>query len=408
MAGPLQGIRVIDMTTMVMGPTCTQALGEYGAEVIKVEAPGGDPMRHVGPSRHPGMGPLFLAINRNKRSVVLDLKQAAELGTLKELLATAEVFVTNTRQASLQRLGLDAASLRDRMPGLIHVVAQGFGSAGPYGARPAYDDMIQAQSGIAGLFTLTEGEPKLLPMNLSDRFTGLQLANLVLAALFERQRSGQGQSIELPMFENMVHLVMADHLGGQSVEPPIGPMGYARLVSPERKPFRTADGYLCAPIYTDDHWRRFLAFVGEAGLMERDERFASIDARVRNAQVVQPYLAGHMLRRTTGEWLATLEALDIPAAPVNSLEALLDDEHLNAVGFFELREHPTEGTVRSTRHPARWSRTQPGTTSLAPVLGEANAQIDSLLASSPHANLRKAAEGASRRITPSPSGKGSG
>jgi crotonobetainyl-CoA:carnitine CoA-transferase CaiB-like acyl-CoA transferase len=379
MAGPLQGIRVIDLTTMVMGPTCTQVLGEYGAEIIKVEPPGGDPMRHVGPSRHPGMGPLFLAVNRNKRSVVLDLKQPADLGALMGLLQTADVFVTNTRQASLQRLGLDAKALSERMPGLIHVVAQGFGSDGPYGARPAYDDMIQAQSGIAGLFTLTQGEPKLLPMNLSDRYTGLQLANVVLAALFERQRSGLGQAIELPMFECMVQLVMADHLGGHSVEPPSGPMGYARLVAPQRKPFQTADGYLCAPIYTDDHWRRFLAFAGEADLMQRDARFASVDARVRNADTVQPWIAAHMLRRTTGEWLATLEALDIPAAAVNSLEALLDDEHLKAVGFFELHAHPTEGTVRSTRHPARWSRTQPVTTSLAPVLGEANAQLDSLM-----------------------------
>jgi len=375
MASPLDGVRIIDLTTMVMGPSCTQLLGEYGAEVIKIEPPGGDPMRHVGAARNPGMGSVYLGVNRNKRSVVLDLKQSKDLESLKALVDTADVFITNTRRASLERLGLDWPSLRERTPRLIHCTAEGFSRGGPYAGRAAYDDMIQAQCGIAGLFCATEGEPKLLPMNLSDRFTGLQLASEVLAALFERQRSGQGQAIEVSMFETLVHLVMADHLGGRSFDPPVGPEGYARLLSPQRKPFRTADGYLCAPIYTDEHWRRFLDYVGEQGLMERDPRFASIDARIRHADVVLPWIAGQMRRHGNSQWMEVFAKLDIPAAPVNSLDDLLHDEHLEAVGFFQSAQHPTEGTLRFTGHPARWSRTQPQTSALPPLLGEANAAL---------------------------------
>lgn len=379
MAGPLQGVRIVDLTTMVMGPSCTQLLGEYGAEVLKIEAPGGDPMRHVGPQRHPGMGPLYLNANRNKRSVVLDLKTAAELQALKDLIATADVFVTNTRSASLQRLGLDAASLLERHPRLVHCTAEGFGSGGPYAGRAAYDDMIQAQCGISGLESFTRGAPGLLPMNLCDRMTGLQLANALLAALFERERSGRGQAIEVPMFESMVHVVLADHLGGASYVPAEGAPGYARLLSPQRRPYRTADGHVVAVVYTNDHWRRFLAWLGEERVLEEDARFASIDARIRHADVVLPWLAERMTRHTNAEWLEIFARLDIPAAPVNSLDDLLRDPHLCAVGFFEASEHPTEGTLLATRHPARWSRTQPATHAPAPALGEANADLPQLL-----------------------------
>jgi crotonobetainyl-CoA:carnitine CoA-transferase CaiB-like acyl-CoA transferase len=240
--------------------------------------------------------------------------------------------------------------------------------------------MIQAQAGICGLFARIDDGPRLLPMNLSDRVTGLQLANVVLAALFERERSGEGQAIEVPMFESLVHLVMADHLAGFNFVPPEESLGYARLLSKQRRPFRTADGHLCAPIYTDDHWRRFLAFVGEEALLGTDLRFVSIDARIRNADVVLGWLAQRLTERTNAEWLEVFHQLDIPAAPVNSLEALMDDPHLKAVRFFEQQEHPTEGALLAPRNPSRWSRTPPANYAAAPLLGEANAAVSTLLA----------------------------
>ena len=281
MAGPLQGVRIIDLTTMLMGPSATQLLGDLGAEVFKIETPEGDPMRNVGPMRNPAMGPLYLNANRNKRSVVLDLQREGDRATLLQLIGTVDVFISNIRSASLKRLGLAWDDIRAIDPRIIYCCAEGFGADGPYSGRAAYDDMIQALSGISGLFKEAEGEPMLQPLNLCDRISGLCLANAVLAALYERERSGEGQAIELPMFETLAQFVLADHLGGHTFSPPLGPPGYARLLSRERKPFQTLDGHLCAAIYTDDHWRRFLHFVGEKSLIDSDANFASIDARMR-------------------------------------------------------------------------------------------------------------------------------
>jgi crotonobetainyl-CoA:carnitine CoA-transferase CaiB-like acyl-CoA transferase len=384
MAGPLNGVRIIDITTMLMGPSATQLLGDLGAEIIKIESSDGDPMRHLGPMRNPGMGPLYLNSNRNKRSLVLDLKDSKDLQSLLELITTADVFISNLRLASLERLGISADKLCITQPRLIHCSAEGYGDGGPYSGRAAYDDMIQAQCGLSGLFSQIESEPKLLPINLCDRITGMQLANTVLAALFERERSGLGQSIKCAMFETMVNFVMADHMGGASFLPSLGPPGYARLMSKARKPFRTRNGHLCAAIYTNEHWRRFLVYLGEEAILQNDYRFKNIESRIHNADIVLPWIGQKIEKRTSEEWVSIFNELDIPAAKVNSLVDLLNDDHLKTTGFYETCEHPTEGPVITMRNPTSWSRTNPQTRRLAPNLGEANLELTALLQLKPN------------------------
>jgi len=369
MAGPLAGVRILDLTTVIMGPFATQILGDLGADVVKIEAPGGDVMRHVGPYRHPGMGPLFLQCNRNKRSVVLDLKRPADRQALLDLVPQADVLVYNIRPQAMRRLGLDYETLAAINPGLIFCGAFGFGEAGPYAGRPAYDDILQAASGVASLLQRVHGTPSYVPINFCDRTVGLYLANTLLAALFHKQRTGEGQAIELPMFETMVQFTMGDHLGGAAFVPPEGATGYRRLLSTQRGPYPTRDGYLCVVVYTDEHWRRFSAMIGVPDLVAHDARFASLQARTLHAEEIGAFLAGQLAGRATQEWIEQFAHADIPASPVNSLEDLLDDPHLRAVGFWEEIEHPTEGRLRVTAPPGRWSRTPPAVRCLAPNLG---------------------------------------
>ncbi len=369
-SGPLRGVKVLDLTTVVMGPSATQILGDLGADVVKVETSGGDTVRLIGPWRNPGMGPLFLQANRNKRGIVLDLKTPEGKAAAVDLAASADVLVSNVRPQGLKRLGLDYESLSADNPKLIYCSAVGYGSDGPYAGAAVYDDLMQAASGISGLFRLVDGAPRYAPVNICDRVVGLYVVNAVTSALYHRAMTGEGQFIEVPMFETMAQFVLADHMGGEVFQPPEGSMGYRRLMSRTRGPYPTADGHLALVVYTDRQWRDFTALVGEPDLMTRDARFATQDARTRHAEDAGAYLARHLSGKTTDAWLEALRKLDIAACKVNSLEDLLTDPHLAAVDFFEDVEHPTEGTLRATRFPVRFSRSPASIRHHAPRLGE--------------------------------------
>jgi crotonobetainyl-CoA:carnitine CoA-transferase CaiB-like acyl-CoA transferase len=373
--GPLKGVRVLDLTTVVMGPSATQILGDLGADIIKVESTGGDSMRWIGPWRHAGMGPLFLQANRNKRGIVLDLKTPRGKADALALAGKADVLVSNVRPQGLRRLGLDYENIQAHNPSIIYCAAVGYGSGGPESGKAVYDDLMQAASGISGLFREVDGAPRYAPVNICDRVVGLYVANAITAALYHRERTGEGQTIEVPMFETMAQFVLADHMGGAAFVPPEGEMGYRRLLSRTRGPYATVDGDLAVVVYTDKHWRAFTTLVGHPTLLDEDPRFSSQESRTVNAEEIGRFLGGHLRARTNREWLHVLQAIDIPACPVNSVEDLLSDPHLNAVGFFEEVEHPTEGILKTARFPVRFGASPASIRRLAPNLGEHNGEI---------------------------------
>jgi crotonobetainyl-CoA:carnitine CoA-transferase CaiB-like acyl-CoA transferase len=368
--GPLRGVRVLDLTTVVMGPSATQMLGDLGADVVKIETISGDTMRWIGPWRHAGMGPLFLQANRNKRSVVLDLKTPQGKEAVMALANRADVLVSNVRPQGLKRLGLDYDCVRVSNPQIIYCAAVGYGGGGPDSGKAVYDDLMQAASGIAGLFGAVDGAPRYAPINICDRVVGLYVANAISTALYHRAMTGQGQAIEVPMFETMAQFVLADHMGGGAFNPPAGEMGYRRLLSRTRGPYATRDGHISLVVYTDRHWRDFTKLVGCPTLMEADERFRSQESRTRYAEDAGRFLAGHLLARSNKEWLEMLHEIDIPACPVNAIADLLEDPHLRAVNFFEVMTHPTEGEVVACRFPVQFSETPASVRRLAPSLGE--------------------------------------
>lgn len=375
-SGPLKGVRVLDMTSVVLGPFATQILAALGAEVIKLEAPEGDTMRHVGPMRNRGMGHIYLQANQGKRSLVLDLKQPAAREAALKLAERCDVLITNVRPQALARLGLDADAVRARNPRLIHVSCCGFGQDGPYAAKPAYDDLIQGAAGIPWLMSEYGAEaPCYAPVTLADRVTGLHAAYAVTAALYERERSGVGQAVVVPMFEAMVQFVLGDHLAGLSFEPPIGDPGYARLLTSNRRPYATRDGHLCVLIYNDKHWQAFCAAIGEPERFTHDPRFASQTSRAAHIDAVYAWVADLMKTRTTREWQALLDAADIPNMPMNSPHELLADPHLQAVGFIRPVQHPSEGPMRMLGNPTQWSRSACPDPAPAPRLGQDSAAV---------------------------------
>ena len=372
--GPLAGVRIVDLSTVVLGPYATQMLGDLGADVIKVESPDGDTTRQAGPGRHPGMTAVFLGSNRNKRSIVLDLKTTAGREVCLRLIDTADVFVHNVRPHKLEALGLAPAALLARHPRLVFAGIHGFREDGPYGGRPAYDDLIQSLCGIAGLAAATTGEPRYAPTILADKTCGLMTAQAILAALFHRERTGRGQAVEIPMFETMVSWVMVEHLYGSSFAPPEGPMGYARVLAPWRRPFRTADGHVAMIAYTDGQWKRFWEAAGRPEMMA-DPRFRGLAARTAHIDEVYRLAAEVLAGRTTAEWLALFDELDIPAGPVNTLQDVLADPHLAATGFFRTIAHPSEGDVVMPAPPLRFSDSPAAVTRLPPRLGEHGREI---------------------------------
>lgn len=375
-ARPLQGVRVIDLSTMLMAPYATQILGDMGADVIKVESPAGDPVRGIGPMRNPGMGAIFLHVNRSKRSVVLDLKKPQGLQALEALLKTADVFLYNVRPQAMERLNLGLARLQAINPRLITLAMYGYGQGGPYAAKPAFDDLIQGAVGIPSLAQRANGgEPHYAPTAVVDRGVALWAVGQVNAALVHQLRTGQGQHIGVPMFEMMASFVLGDHLSGHSFAPSLGGLGYARMINPDRRPYRTLDGYVCAMIYTDGHWRSFYQALGREAEFEQDTRLHSMTARTQHIVQLYRELGELLLTRTTAQWLALFEQADIPAMPLHTPESLVEDVHLQATEFFKTWEHPSEGQLVDMAYPSTWSQTQPSGTRHQPRLGEHSVEV---------------------------------
>ncbi|QEL27151.1 CoA transferase (plasmid) [Bosea sp. F3-2] len=375
MSGPLTGVRVLDMTSVLMGPYATSILGDMGADVIKLESPEGDLIRQVGPSRSGAMGGMFMHANRSKRSIVVDLKKPAGRDIALALARTADVLVYNLRPQAMERLGLGYEAVAGARSDIIYVGTFGFGQDGPYAAKPAYDDLVQGLCAVPALIAdAGDGTPRYAPVNIADRIVGLHALAAILAALRHRDRTGEGQRIDVPMFETMASFVLGDHFGGLSYEPPLDLGGYARLLAPDRRPFRTADGYLCAVIYTDRHWQRFIDIAGRDDWRD-DPRFASHASRTRHMAEIMKSVAAIFLTRPTAEWERLLGEADIPHARMHTLDSLVNDSHLAAVGFFPILEHPSEGSVRTLRVASQWSVSQPRPERAAPRLGEHSREV---------------------------------
>jgi crotonobetainyl-CoA:carnitine CoA-transferase CaiB-like acyl-CoA transferase len=359
-----------------MGPWATHILAGYGADVIKVEPPGGDIIRTAGTGRHPLMGPVFMQQSRGKRSVVLDLKTDAGHAALLKLLTGADVVMHNVRRAAIERLGLTYAEVAAVNARAIYVALVGYAQHGPYADRPAYDDLIQGISGLASLFVPSGGsEPRYVPALIADRVTGMNAAIATLAALHERTRTGKGSAVEVSMFETLVELVLADHFGGRMFDPPAGEFGYRRVLAPNRKPYRTRDGHVCLLVYNEAQWERFFAAIGALERFRGDARLC--DPAIRGAHYDEAYgvIAEILAAEPTQHWLNVLGAADVPIVPLNDLESLLADPHLAATEFFGRQTHPTEGPLVTLGRSARfgggpWPELGP-----APRLGEHTAEV---------------------------------
>ncbi|MBC3191704.1 CoA transferase [Pseudonocardia sp. C8] len=374
MAGPLDGIRVLDLTSNFMGPYASLLLADMGADVAKVESPAGDTTRGVGPARNPGMSAIFLHLNRNKRSLVLDLKTPDGRDALRRMARDADVLLHSLRPAAMSRLGVSYADLAGDNPRLVYCGCFGFGQDGPYAGKPAYDDLIQAAVGMPVLQSRRSGEPEYVATAVADRVVGMAASSAVAMALFHRERTGRGQEVEVPMFETFAHFTMGDHLYGHTFVPPIGTWGYARMMNADRRPYRTLDGYLGVNVYTDRHWRRFFDAVGRPDLAA-DPRFADIAGRTDHIGELYAFLAEVFTTRSTADWVTLLTDADIPAVAMNTPETLLEDPHMTEVGFFDEVEHPTEGRLRTIGIPQRWSETAPELRHPAPRLGEHSAEL---------------------------------
>jgi crotonobetainyl-CoA:carnitine CoA-transferase CaiB-like acyl-CoA transferase len=375
MAGPLDGVRVLDLTTVVMGPYATQILADFGADVIKVEPPDGDVMRYAWPFRNPGMGSIYLGVNRNKRSIVLDLKQPAARDVCLSLARKSDILVYNIRPQAMARLHLSYEDVRKVNPRIIYAGCFGYSQRGPYAAKAAYDDLIQGASGLPWLLKQQgAAEPRYAPMIVADRSVGQQVASAVSAALYHREKSGKGQRVDVPMFEHLLQIVLGDHLGGYTFEPQHGEPGYARILAPDRRPYQTRDGYVCALIYNDKQWKAFLDIIAKPEIFSLPE-FATQEARSKNYRRAYTMVAEEMRKRSTAAWVEALERADIPVQRMNSIDDIVADPHLAAIGYFALREHPSEGRIRVLAVPSEWSESQPEYRRHAPRLGEHTREI---------------------------------
>ncbi|HQT78972.1 MAG TPA: CoA transferase [Rhodopila sp.] len=372
--GPLSGIRVIDVTTVVLGPFCSQTLGDMGADVIKVETPQGDSTRYIGPSRTPGMGSYFANLNRNKRSLAIDLKKPAAKEALLRLVETADVFVHNMRIGAAHRLGLDYATLSARNPKLIYACASGFRKGSSLQEYPAYDDLIQGVSATAALNAGPDGAPRYFPTVIVDKLTGATLASIIGMALFHRERTGQGQEIHVPMMETILSFMLVEHLWAGTLGEPEKGLGYPRMLTPHRRPYQTKDGYISVIAHSDAQWAKLFDAMGVPALKD-DPRFSSVQARTANIDAVYATLTEGMKQRTTDEWLAELQPADIPCGKANGLEDLFSDPYLAETGFFETHQHPDEGAVVVPAIPARMSATPPGVHRMWPSLGQHSREI---------------------------------
>ncbi len=386
---PLQGIRVLDLTSVIFGPLASQVLADYGAEVIKVESPEGDSTRYTGPGHEPGMAAMFMGSNRNKQSVVLDLKQPAAQQALRALVDSADVFMHSMRPQKLAALGIAPEALRQRQPRLVYANLLGF-LPGPYAGRPAYDDVIQGMSGLADLMQRQSCEARYLPTIAADKTCGHVAAHAILAALLQRSRTGEGCVVDIPMFETMVGFNLVEHFYGQHFDPALSAPGYPRVLAPWRRPYKTADGHLSMMPYTTAHWQRFFTEMGRPDLAA-DPRFADIAQRTQHIEALLELASGFVAQHSTAWWIATCERLEIPAAPVARLEDLPSDPHLAETGFFEQVQDPAMGAMRFPGVPVRFDGQRPPI-AVPPRLGEhtraqlaraglPHAAIDALIAS---------------------------
>jgi len=389
---PLKDIRVLDLTSVVVGPVCTWRLGQYGAEIIKVENPEGDLMRGLGglspTGQHSG---TYLHLNRGKRNICLDLKKPDARAVMDRLVASADVIVANMRPQALKKLGLDSETIRGRYPEKIYCLITGYGTDGPYAGQPTYDSVVQGVTGMAGLFLRRDGSPNYVPMLICDHVAGEIAAGAILAAVVERKVSGMGSSIEVPMFETMAAFVLQEHLAQQSFDPPVGPAGDLRLLSPHNKPVKTSDGWISFTVNTDTQVRAFLTVTGREKLIE-DERFNSVSARAKNVATWFEIRGTPLTDRSTNEWLELLQKADIAAQPCHTLDTLAHDKHLTAVGLIQHEQHPTEGKTAAIRASIRVNESylnlrefsQPKgweTKHLLKEMGYEDVEVDALLAS---------------------------
>ena len=376
MSGPLKNLKVLDLTNVVMGPFATQTLGDLGADVIKIESPEGDTIRHLGPMRSPGMSAGFLHLNRNKRSVVINLKEESGRQSLLGLAERSDIFITNVRPAAMARLGLDYAAVAARNPSIVYVSMVGYGQSGPYADRAAYDDIIQSVCAIPTLIAqVGDGVPRYIPLAIVDRVVGQAAATATLAAVIHRLQTGRGQHVEIPMFETMVPYVLSEHMSGRTYDPPMGPPGYPRLLAPSRRAYATLDGYVAALVYTDRHWKAFFCAIGQPERFKSDPRLATVAQRTAHISDLYSEVSEALKARPTAYWLETLGAADIPVMPVHTLGSLLEDPHLKAVKFFRHAEHPTEGSVLDMAPLGRWSDSEPSIPRPAPSLGQHNDEV---------------------------------
>jgi crotonobetainyl-CoA:carnitine CoA-transferase CaiB-like acyl-CoA transferase len=371
---PLEGIRVLEIASMIFGPLAGQYLGDMGAEVIKLEPPEGDLTRAIGPRRSPKMGAFFLTSNRSKRSIVVDLKKPEGRDLLQKLVGKTDVLLHSMRTSAANRLSLDYATLAANNPALVYCHVTGFSDDGPYGGRPAYDDIIQAASGLAMMQKVLNGEPRYVPTIIADKISGVHAAYAIVLALMHKLRTGEGQQVDVSMFETMTAFNMLEHQWGHAFEPPIAPMGYEPVITAARRPYKTLDGHLALLPYSDAHWRRFFELAGEAQTMQ-DPRFSTFAGRQKNVSTVWGEIERQVARKTNAAWLELLGAEDIPFSVVNSLEDLPNDPHLNAIDFWKIMEHPTEGSLRLPMNPLKMSASPPDITRLPPNLGEHSAEI---------------------------------
>jgi crotonobetainyl-CoA:carnitine CoA-transferase CaiB-like acyl-CoA transferase len=373
--GPLEGVRVVDLTSVVVGPLATQILADHGADVIKVEAKAGDLIRVMnGPSVTPGMGAKFLHLNRNKRSIVLDLKQQAGYAALARLLEQADVMIWNNRPQSMARMKLAYDDVRRINPRIVYCGLFGFGQGGRYRDKPAYDTIIQGVGGMAALNHITTGEPRFVPMVVADKVVGLIAVQMIAMALYGRMRSGQGCSIEIPMFENLAKFVLEEHMYLKTFDPPLGGAGDPRILDASNRPIPTRDGWICMSANTDAQAFAFFDAIGRPEL-KTDPRFSSVPARFANVKEYFQVRMEALKAKATAEWLEIFDRLDVPAMAYNSLDSLIEDPHLADVGLFELKDHPTEGKTRVIGLPNRWSTGARREWNPAPKLGQHSVEI---------------------------------
>jgi crotonobetainyl-CoA:carnitine CoA-transferase CaiB-like acyl-CoA transferase len=375
--GPLAGIRVVDLTSVVFGPYATQIMADMGAEVFKVEPPAGDNTRWITTGPVPGMGGIYVNVNRGKRGLMLDLRQEADRATLRALIATADVFIHSMRGQAIAKLGFDYEAVRAIRPDIVYTNCYGYSRRGPEGDKPAYDDTIQAECGIPHVQGLMNGEPGYVATIMADKVAGLHALYATMMALFHRQRTGEGQEVEVTMFEAMSSFMLVEHANGAMFTPPTTPAHYHRAVEPNRRPYKTQDGYVAALVYNDKHWDGFTAAVSPPWA---SEEFSTLEKRAKQIGRVYGLLGETFLTRTTQQWLDTLRALHIPCARLQTTDELFDNAQLNAIGFFEEVETP-QGPVRFPGVPTWFSATPGKVRGPAPMLGQDNEAVLSELAS---------------------------